>query len=60
LLQAIQRDPFSGVGKPEALRGNYADHWSRRITKEHRLIYLVKEDEVIIIGCRFHYDRKKP
>lgn len=59
LIKEIQRDPFRGTGKPEALRGNLAGFWSRRITGEHRLVYKVegsKQDQVLtIIQCRFHY-----
>jgi toxin YoeB len=59
LIREIQRDPFKGIGKPEALRGNLAGFWSRRITGEHRLVYKVegsKPHQVLtIIQCRFHY-----
>ena len=56
LLREIARDPFSGIGKPEALKFQYQGFWSRRIDQEHRLIYQVKEDEILIVKCRFHYD----
>jgi len=56
LLKAISREPYSGIGKPEALKHNYQGFWSRRIDGEHRLIYKVKEDEILIAKCRFHYD----
>jgi toxin YoeB len=59
LLLETQRDPFSGIGKPEALRGNRAGYWSRRINKEHRLVYRVTDTAIRIISCRFHYDGKK-
>jgi toxin YoeB len=49
------QDPFTGIGKPEPLRHNRAGTWSRRITQEHRLTYLVKEDTIVITGLRFHY-----
>jgi toxin YoeB len=55
LLRDIQRDPFDGIGKPEMLRANLSGHWSRRITDEHRLVYRVEGDTVIVIACRFHY-----
>jgi toxin YoeB len=59
LIKEIQRDPFRGTGKPEALRGNLAGYWSRRITGEHRIIYKVegaKPNQILtIIQCRFHY-----
>lgn len=56
LLKDISRSPYEGIGKPEALRYNYAGFWSRRIDGEHRLIYRVTDDEVQIVKCRFHYD----
>ncbi|MFO7868298.1 MAG: Txe/YoeB family addiction module toxin [Bacteroidales bacterium] len=56
LLKDISRTPFSGLGKPEALKYKYKGFWSRRITDEHRLIYMIKEDEILIAKCRFHYD----
>tara|TARA_R110001592_G_scaffold72390_3_gene221192 strand:- start:86979 stop:87236 length:258 start_codon:yes stop_codon:yes gene_type:complete len=56
LLKDISRTPFTGLGKPEALKHKYQGYWSRRIDKEHRLIYRVTEEEVLIAKCRFHYD----
>ena len=56
LLKDISRNPFSGIGKPEPLKYKYKGFWSRRITEEHRLIYQVKEDSILIAKCRFHYD----
>ena len=56
LLKAISREPYTGIGKPEPLKHNYQGFWSRRIDGEHRLIYQVKEDEIHIAKCRFHYD----
>lgn len=56
LLKDISRSPFSGIGKPEPLKFKYKGFWSRRINDEHRLIYRVKEDEIHIAKCRFHYD----
>ncbi len=56
LLKDISRHPFTGLGKPEPLRHKYQGFWSRRIDGEHRLIYQVKDDEIIILKCRFHYD----
>lgn len=55
LISECLRDPFSGTGKPEPLRGNWQGYWSRRITDEHRLIYKVTEAQLIIAACRFHY-----
>jgi toxin YoeB len=56
LLQDISRNPYSGLGKPEPLKYKYQGYWSRRINDEHRLIYRVKDDEIHIAKCRFHYD----
>ncbi|WP_460595648.1 Txe/YoeB family addiction module toxin [Geomonas sp. Red276] len=55
LLEEIRRTPFTGAGKPEPLRFQLAGCWSRRIDREHRLVYKVEEDEVVVIGCRYHY-----
>lgn len=56
LIKEICRNPFEGIGKPEPLKYDLAGCWSRRISGEHRLIYQVENDEIIIIGCRYHYD----
>ncbi|MCH7534566.1 MAG: Txe/YoeB family addiction module toxin [Bacteroidetes bacterium] len=56
LLKEISRNPFDGIGKPEALKYKYKGYWSRRIDGEHRLIYRVKDDEILIAKCRFHYE----
>lgn len=56
LLKGISRDPFNGIGKPEPLRHKYSGFWSRRINAEHRLIYAIEEDAILIAKCRFHYD----
>jgi len=56
LLKEISRNPFSGTGKPEPLKYKYKGFWSRRINEEHRLIYQVKENEIYIAKCRYHYD----
>ena len=55
LVRAILREPFSGIGKPEPLRYLGADVWSRRITQEHRCVYLVKADRVEFLQGRYHY-----
>jgi len=55
LIQAAQRDPFRGMGKPEALRHALAGYWSRRITDEHRMVYRVLGDELQIAQLRYHY-----
>ncbi|OYW17497.1 MAG: toxin YoeB [Planctomycetales bacterium 12-60-4] len=55
LIQETLRSPFSGMGKPEPLRGDLAGYWSRRVNDEHRLVYCVKNDTLIVIACRYHY-----
>lgn len=55
LIKEIERTPFEGSGKPEPLRHNLAGWWSRRITLEHRLVYKVENDSIIILQCRYHY-----
>jgi len=56
LIKDIGRHPNTGLGKPEPLKHKYKGYWSRRITEEHRLIYQVRRDEILILKCRFHYD----
>ncbi|PKP10366.1 MAG: Txe/YoeB family addiction module toxin [Bacteroidetes bacterium HGW-Bacteroidetes-4] len=56
LLKEIRRTPFEGTGKPEALKYDLSGYWSRRLENEHRLVYQVSENEIIIYACRFHYD----
>lgn len=55
LVEAIVRDPFQGIGKPEALRYVLAGCWSRRITQEHRLVYRVSKDRIDFLQARYHY-----
>lgn len=55
LIDDVLRDPFGGVGKPEQLRHALAGAWSRRITEEHRLVYLVDGDDIVIVQARYHY-----
>ncbi len=55
LIKDIKRQPFEGLGDPEPLRHNWTGYWSRRINREHRLIYKVKNDELLIAQCRYHY-----
>lgn len=55
LLASIQETPFEGIGKPEALKHNLSGKWSRRITSEHRLLYVVNNNDVTILALRFHY-----
>ncbi|HOZ84308.1 MAG TPA: Txe/YoeB family addiction module toxin [Niabella sp.] len=55
LIENIQQTPFSGIGKPEALKGNLSGFWSRRINHEHRLVYKVSEEYIFIYSCLGHY-----
>ncbi len=55
LINDIQRNPFSGTGKPEPLKHKFKGLWSRRITDEHRLIYRISDEAIVIVQCRFHY-----
>lgn len=55
LIKDIQRTPFSGTGKPEALKHNLKGWWSRRIDITHRLVYRVDDDILVILQCRYHY-----
>ena len=55
LLEESRRTPFEGTGKPEPLRFQLAGCWSRRIDREHRLVYQVEETEIVVIACRYHY-----
>lgn len=55
LVEAVLRDPFDGPGKPEALRGQLAGKWSRRIDQEHRLVYAVDEHRIYFLAARHHY-----
>lgn len=56
LLNEVLRDPVSGIGKPEPLRHILAGCWSRRIDEEHRLVYLVDGDDIVVLQARYHYD----
>lgn len=55
LIKEVQRNPFEGTGKPEPLRHELSGCWSRRIDKEHRLVYQVEEKKIRILACRYHY-----
>ncbi len=55
LIKDIQRTPFEGRGKPEPLKYDLASYWSRRIDREHRLVYQVERGQVLVYGCRYHY-----
>ena len=55
LIREVQRTPFEGTGKPEPLKHELSGRWSRRIDREHRLVYEVKNDKIRILACRYHY-----
>ena len=55
LIEDARRQPFTGIGKPEALKYDAQGAWSRRITDEHRLVYLVADDTLVILQARFHH-----
>lgn len=55
LVEAVMRDPFAGIGKPEPLKHLGANIWSRRVSQEHRLVYLVRDDRIDFLMCRYHY-----
>lgn len=55
LIKECQRNPFEGTGKPEPLKAELSGYWSRRISHEHRLVYKITPDAIVIVQCRFHY-----
>ncbi|MBK5276854.1 MAG: Txe/YoeB family addiction module toxin [Desulfuromonadales bacterium] len=55
LIEAIMRDPFAGIGKPEPLKYLSSGTWSRRLTQEHRIVYLVRDDRIDFLQARYHY-----
>ncbi len=55
LLDEVCRTPFAGIGKPEPLKGDLAGFWSRRLNDEHRLVYKVTSETIVVIACRDHY-----
>lgn len=57
LIKDIQRSPHEGLGKPEPLKYDLTGLWSRRIDREHRLVYQVSGEDILIFSCRFHYDK---
>ncbi len=56
LLQAIVENPYEGIGKPEQLKYKLSGCWSRRINREHRLVYRIIDDELQLLACRYHYN----
>lgn len=55
LIESIKENPFEGIGKPEQLKYSLSGAWSRRITKEHRLVYDIEDDNIIILSAKGHY-----
>lgn len=55
IIKEIARTPFEGIGKPEPLKHDLAGWWSRRINLEHRLVYSLDKDAIVILQCRYHY-----
>jgi len=55
LIEAIVREPFEGIGKPEPLRENLSGYWSRRVDDANRIVYAAGDERVTIIACRYHY-----
>lgn len=58
LIEECLKDPFKGTGKPEPLKGDLTGFWSRRIDRQHRLVYLPDEGRIFVAACRYHYDDK--
>lgn len=57
LIQDVLRSPFEGVGKPDPLKADLTGYWSRRVNDEHRLVYSATAIEIVIVACRYHYDK---
>ena len=55
LIDDIQKNPFVGIGKPEPLKHELKGYWSRRMNDEHRLVYKITDEQIIIISCKYHY-----
>jgi len=55
LVKEIKREPFVGLGDPEPLRHHWSGYWSRRIDREHRVVYKILDDAIVIVQCRYHY-----
>jgi len=55
LLKDTSPQPFAGIGSPEPLKHNWSGYWSRRIDREHRLVYKVDNENIIVVQCRYHY-----
>lgn len=57
IIREIERNPFGGLNKPEPMKYDYKGCWSKRIDSEHRIVYEVFEDKIVILSCRYHYDQ---
>jgi len=57
LIKDIQRTPFHGIGNPEPLKFDLSGFWSRRIDREHRLVYQIFDQEILIYSCKYHYEK---
>lgn len=57
LIKETARNPYTGLGKPEPLKHELSGYWSRRINDEHRLVYKIEADKLIIISCKYHYEK---
>jgi toxin YoeB len=55
LIKEVKRQPFNGIGDPEPLKHNWSGYWSRRIDREHRLVYKITDNTLTIAQCRYHY-----
>lgn len=55
LIKDIQRNQNTGIGKPESLKYDFSGYWSRRITDEHRLVYKIENEQIVIVQCKYHY-----
>jgi len=55
LIQAIKREPYGGIGKPEPLKHAFRGYWSRRINDEHRIVYRIQDDSILLAQLRYHY-----
>lgn len=55
IFKELQRHPYEGIGKPEPLKHDLAGYWSRRLNDEHRIVYRVNDESVIVLQCRYHY-----
>ncbi len=55
LIENVMRQPFEGIGNPEPLKHDWSGYWSRRINREHRLVYKITDESIVVVQCRYHY-----